>query len=141
MLFDRDAFRISIFLLGICPKGFAQFWNIYNFGKEILFMKDTVSPNHTSLPRTSATRTLAIAGVFTAVAVVGSFLSVPVAGSKCAPVQHMVNILSAVILGPAGVLALPLCQSDPQSFRHRQSDGISGKYGGRTLLRPGLQIQ
>lgn len=74
-------------------------------------MKDTVSPNHTSLPRTSATRTLAIAGVFTAVAVVGSFLSVPVAGSKCAPVQHMVNILSAVILGPGWSVGIAFCAS------------------------------
>ena len=43
---------------------------------------------------------LAVAGVFCAVAVVGSMFSFPVFGSKCAPVQHMVNILCAVILGP-----------------------------------------
>ena len=43
---------------------------------------------------------LAIAGVFCAAAVVGSLFSFPVFGSKCAPVQHMVNILSAVLLGP-----------------------------------------
>ena len=30
----------------------------------------------------------------------GSFFSVPVFGSKCAPVQHIVNILCAVLLGP-----------------------------------------
>ena len=35
-----------------------------------------------------------------AVAVAGSTLSFPVFGSKCAPVQHMVNILFAVFLGP-----------------------------------------
>ena len=46
------------------------------------------------------TRQLVLAGIFAAVAVVGSMLGFPVAGSKCAPVQHMVNILSAVILGP-----------------------------------------
>lgn len=34
-----------------------------------------------------------------AVAVVGSLFSVPVFGSKCSPVQHMVNILCAVLLG------------------------------------------
>lgn len=44
---------------------------------------------------------LAIAGVFCAVAVVGSMFSFPAFGSKCAPVQHMVNILCAVLLGPA----------------------------------------
>lgn len=43
---------------------------------------------------------LAIAGVFCAVAVVGSLFSFPVFGSKCAPVQHMINILCAVLLGP-----------------------------------------
>ena len=44
---------------------------------------------------------LAVAAVFCAVAVVGSLLYFPVFGSKCAPVQHMVNILCAVLLGPA----------------------------------------
>lgn len=43
---------------------------------------------------------LALAGILCAVAVVGSMFSVPVFGSKCAPVQHMVNILCAVVLGP-----------------------------------------
>ena len=36
---------------------------------------------------------LAVAGVLCAVAVVGSLFSFPVFGSKCAPVQHTVNIL------------------------------------------------
>ena len=49
---------------------------------------------------TTSTQKLAIAGVLTAAAVAGSLISVPVAGSKCAPVQHMVNVFSAVILGP-----------------------------------------
>ena len=35
-----------------------------------------------------------------ALAVVGSFVSFPVAVSKCAPVQHLVNILCAVFVGP-----------------------------------------
>lgn len=43
---------------------------------------------------------LAIAGLLCAVAVVGSMLQFPFLGSKCAPVQHMVNILCAVLLGP-----------------------------------------
>lgn len=50
--------------------------------------------------RTNQTRKLCIAGILCAVAVVGSMFSVPVFGSKCAPVQHMVNILCAVTLGP-----------------------------------------
>ena len=32
--------------------------------------------------------------------VVGSVFSFPMFGSKCAPVQHMVNVLCAVLLGP-----------------------------------------
>ena len=49
---------------------------------------------------------LAVAGVLCAVAVVGSLFSFPVFGSKCAPVQPMVNILCAVFLGPGyGVAA------------------------------------
>lgn len=46
------------------------------------------------------TKKIAIAGVFCAVAVVGILFSFPVFGSKCSPVQHMVNILCAVLLGP-----------------------------------------
>lgn len=46
------------------------------------------------------TKKLCIAGILCAIAVVGSLFSVPVFGSKCAPIQHMVNILCAVVLGP-----------------------------------------
>jgi energy coupling factor transporter S component ThiW len=49
---------------------------------------------------------LTLTAVFAAIAVVGSLFSFPVLGSKCAPVQHLVNVLCAVILGPAwGVAA------------------------------------
>lgn len=51
--------------------------------------------------RQGETKKLALAGVLCAVAVAGSmFVVFPVFGSKCAPVQHMVNILCAVLLGP-----------------------------------------
>lgn len=43
---------------------------------------------------------LSISGLLCALAVVGSLFSFPVLGSKCAPIQHMINILCAVILGP-----------------------------------------
>lgn len=69
-------FRVFLFAKGFFMKG------AYNMQKKI------------------TTRTIAMAGVLTAVAVIGSFLSFPVAGSKCAPVQHMVNIISVVVLGP-----------------------------------------
>lgn len=56
-------------------------------------------------------RKLTVAGVLCALAVVGSLFSVPVFGSKCAPVQHMVNILSAVFLGPTYALATAFAAS------------------------------
>ena len=43
---------------------------------------------------------LSIAAVLAAVAVVGSMLSFPFLGAKCSPVQHLVNIIGGVYLGP-----------------------------------------
>ena len=54
---------------------------------------------------------LALAGVFCALAVVGSLISFPVLGSKCAPVQHIVNVLCAVILGPGYGLGVAFAAS------------------------------
>jgi len=45
------------------------------------------------------TKKLTLAAVLTAIAIVGSLLSFPVLGSRCAPVQHMVNVFCAVLLG------------------------------------------
>ena len=55
------------------------------------------------MKQSDTVKKLAMAGVLTAVAVVGSLLSFPIFGSKCAPVQHMVNILAAVVLGPGSI--------------------------------------
>ncbi len=57
------------------------------------------------------TEKLAYAGIFTAIAVAGSLISFPIAGSKCAPVQHMVNILAAIVLGPGWGLGIAFCSS------------------------------
>lgn len=46
------------------------------------------------------TRKLAIAGVLIAVGVVCSPLNFPVGASKCFPVQHLINIIASVFLGP-----------------------------------------
>ena len=51
--------------------------------------------------KSEQTKKLCLAGILCAVAVVGSLFSFPVLGSRCAPVQHTVNILCAVLLGPA----------------------------------------
>ena len=47
----------------------------------------------------SNVKKLSVSGLLCALAVVGSMFSFPVLGSKCAPVQHMINVLCAVILG------------------------------------------
>jgi len=47
----------------------------------------------------NGTKKLTLAAVLTAAAVVGSVLSFPILGSRCAPVQHMVNVFCAVLLG------------------------------------------
>lgn len=44
---------------------------------------------------------LTFAAVLCALAVAGSLISFPIGASKCAPVQHLVNIIAAVFLGPA----------------------------------------
>lgn len=59
----------------------------------------------------NVTKKMVLAGVLTALAVVGSMISFPVAGSKCAPIQHMVNILAAVILGPGWGVGIAFCAS------------------------------
>lgn len=45
-------------------------------------------------------RKLVLTAVFAAIAVVGSLFSFPVFGARCAPVQHIVNVMCAVLLGP-----------------------------------------
>ncbi len=56
-------------------------------------------------------RKLAIAAVLVAVAVVGSMFSIPVGASKCSPVQHLVNIIGGVYLGPWYSLGMAFCAS------------------------------
>ena len=62
------------------------------------------------------TKKLCMAGIFCAVAVVGSLFSFPVFGSKCAPIQHMVNILCAVLLGPWYGVGVAFCASLIRNF-------------------------
>ena len=54
---------------------------------------------------------LAVAGLFCSLAVVGSMFSFPVFGSRCAPVQHMVNVRCAVLLGPGYGVAVAFTAS------------------------------
>ncbi len=54
---------------------------------------------------------LALAGLLVAVGVVGSTFSIPVGVSRCAPVQHFINILAGVFLGPGYGVAMAFSTS------------------------------
>lgn len=43
---------------------------------------------------------LALAGILIALGVACAPFSIPIGASKCAPVQHMINVLAGVLLGP-----------------------------------------
>lgn len=60
---------------------------------------------------TSNVKKVTMAGILVAVAVVGSTFSFPVGISKCAPVQHMINILCAVLLGRYYGVGVAFCAS------------------------------
>ena len=74
----------------------------------------------------SNTKKLALAGVLCAVAVVGSMFSFPVFGSKCAPVQHMVNVICAVFLGPGYGVAVAFLASDEAAYVTGQVLAVDG---------------
>ncbi|MBQ3463983.1 MAG: energy coupling factor transporter S component ThiW [Clostridia bacterium] len=50
--------------------------------------------------KSTTTKKIAIAGMLIAIGVIGGAWSFPIGASKCAPVQHLVNILAATTLGP-----------------------------------------
>ena len=69
--------------------------------------------------RRDPTKKLAVAAMFTAVAVVGSmFIQFPILGSNCSPTQHMVNILCAVLLGPGWGVASAFAASLLRNLFH-----------------------
>ncbi len=59
----------------------------------------------------SKTRKLTMAGILIAVGVVCSAFYIPVGASKCFPIQHMVNVLAGVILGPWYALGMAFVTS------------------------------
>ncbi|MCC8066428.1 MAG: energy coupling factor transporter S component ThiW [Clostridiales bacterium] len=61
--------------------------------------------------KTTIIQKLVTAALLCAVAVVGSMFSFPAFGSRCAPIQHMVNIICAVVLGPAYGICVAFCAS------------------------------
>jgi energy coupling factor transporter S component ThiW len=112
-VFDRDASASLIFLHDRSEHADNVFRDYgqqeLHSGVEFLFLFKR--KENSTMKQNNTTKKLALAGVLTALAIVGSFISVPVAGSKCAPVQHMVNILAAVTLGPAWGVGIAFCAS------------------------------
>lgn len=56
-------------------------------------------------------RKLATAAMLVAVAVICSPLSIPVGASKCFPIQHLVNVIAGVFLGPWYAVGAAFCTS------------------------------
>ncbi|RHP30493.1 energy coupling factor transporter S component ThiW [Lachnotalea sp. AF33-28] len=54
---------------------------------------------------------LAAAGMLTAIAVVLSSISIPVGASRCYPVQHLINVMAGVFLGPLYGVSMAFCTS------------------------------
>lgn len=59
----------------------------------------------------SNTKKLTMAAFFVALGVAFSFVNIPVGLAKCYPIQHMVNVLSAVLLGPLYSVLVAFCTS------------------------------
>lgn len=49
--------------------------------------------------------------MFVALATILSTFSIPIGASRCFPIQHMVNVLSAVLLGPFWGVGVAFCTS------------------------------
>lgn len=59
----------------------------------------------------SNVKKLAVAAMLTAVGFALSGFSFPIGASKCFPVQHLINVISGVILGPAYGVLVAFCIS------------------------------
>lgn len=57
------------------------------------------------------TKKMALAGVLIAVGVVCSPLNIPLGIVKCFPVQHAINIIGGIILGPSYAVLMAFCIS------------------------------
>ncbi len=61
--------------------------------------------------KSSRTQKLVLAGILSGLAVIGSLISFPILGSRAAPVQHIINIICAVLLGPSYGVAVAFIAS------------------------------
>src|SRR5699024_12692304 len=51
--------------------------------------------------KSSKTQKLVLAGILSGLAVIGSLISFPILGSRASPIQHIINMICAVLLGPS----------------------------------------
>jgi energy coupling factor transporter S component ThiW len=56
-------------------------------------------------------RKLTTAAMLVAVSVALSTFSIPIGASRCFPIQHMINVISAVFLGPVYGVCMAFCTS------------------------------
>lgn len=61
--------------------------------------------------KNNQSKKIALASVLIALAVVGGTLSFPIFGAKCAPTQHMINVISGILLSPAYSVAIAFLAS------------------------------
>ncbi len=54
---------------------------------------------------------LAVSGMLTALTVALSGFSIPVGASRCFPMQHLINVLAGVFLGPVYGVSMAFCTS------------------------------
>lgn len=54
---------------------------------------------------------MVISGMLVALTIALSGFSIPIGASKCFPIQHLVNVLAAVFLGPAYGVSMAFCTS------------------------------
>ncbi|MEG0013248.1 MAG: energy coupling factor transporter S component ThiW [Cellulosilyticaceae bacterium] len=54
---------------------------------------------------------LTLAGLLIAIGVVCATFSIPIGAAKCFPIQHMVNVIAGVLLGPLYSLSVAFCIS------------------------------
>lgn len=57
------------------------------------------------------TKKIAISAMFIAIGVLGSSIYIPMGAAKCFPIQHAINVVSSITLGPMNGIAIAFCIS------------------------------
>lgn len=95
--------------------------------------KDSALPTHTPTRASNALslRKTVIGGMLVALTVALSGFSVPIGASRCFPIQHFINVIAGVFLGPVYGVAMAFCTSLIRNLMgYRQSAGLPRQHGG-----------